>query len=141
MIKYFFYAILLTLTACSSTHDLKRDGLNIFGGGFIDEELGPGVYFIKAFSNTSLISTPKSAANTFEYRAKQLCPIGYEEIRTLSNAYQSMTPGSDIPIPNKPGFFMQGPQMVITSKIGHIRCNDAPITINEAKSLVTANGE
>jgi len=29
-------------SACSYTHDLKRDGFNVFGGGLIDDEKGLG---------------------------------------------------------------------------------------------------
>lgn len=124
----------ITLAACSSTHDLKRDGFNIFGGGFIDETVGPGLYLIKGFSNTSPIATPDSAAKTFEYRAQQLCPNGYTEVRAVSDAYASMTPGALVPVPNA-NLAVPGPKAVITSKIGHVLCVDSPLTLYEARML------
>lgn len=136
MFRLFLLVTLLAIGACSSTHDLKRDGTNIFGGGFIDDKIGPGLYLIKAFSNTSFFATHESAAETFEYRAMQLCPNGYEELRVISDAYESMTPGPTVPVPGFPGVAVSGPKQVITSKIGHVRCRDAPITYKEAKALV-----
>lgn len=50
------------------------------GGGYIDDEIGPGLYMIKAFGNPSMFVITDAAADTYEYRAKQLCPQGYEEI-------------------------------------------------------------
>lgn len=138
MLRYIILAALFTLGACESTHDLKRDGANVLGGGFIDEEIGPGLYLIKAFSNTSFFVTPESAAKTFEYRAKQLCSGGYEEIRVLTDAYNSMTPVPKISIPSRPGLNVEGLNQVITSKIGHVRCSDAPISYDEARALLSA---
>lgn len=127
MAKNLYLLLILLLTACSSTHDLKRDGLSMFGGGFIDEQVGPGLYLVKAFSNISPIPMPDSAANTFRYRAEQLCPVGYDEVRTLANAYRSSSGAT--------------PPPVVTSKIGHIRCTDSPLSLHEARAFVSPESE
>lgn len=116
MTKRIWLLVLLLSCACSSTHDLKRDGLN-WGAGFIDDEMAPGVYRIKGFSYPQLFPTPDSAAKTFRFRAEQLCPAGYDELRSVVHSYLS-------------------DYMVITSKIGFIRCNDSPLTPYEARMLV-----
>lgn len=91
--------IVLTLVGCASTHDIKRDGHNAFGGGgFIDDQLGPGLYLIKAFSNISPFVTAGSAAQTFEYRAKQLCSSGYTEVHPITDAYQSSLPNPSLAV-------------------------------------------
>lgn len=114
----------------------------MFGGGFIDDQVGPGLYLIKAFSNTSPLATPDSAAKTFRYRAEQLCPTEYEEVRTVVDAYKSSIGGMEIaPDPKQPGLTVPVPPPVITSKIGHIRCSDSPLSLYEAKVLVTPEGE
>jgi hypothetical protein len=141
MLRHIALTILAMLSACSSNHDLKRDGFNIFGGGFIDDQIGPGLHLIKAFSNTSPLATPDSAAKTFDNRARQLCPTGYTEVRVVSDAYKSMTPGPMVQVPNQPGLSVQGPGPVVTSKIGHVLCNNSPITLHEAKALVTPENE
>ena len=138
--RYLFLCLPVAVSACSSTHDLKRDGFNVFGGGFIDEKVGPGLYLIKGFSNTSPFATPDSAARTFEYRAKQLCPNGYSEIHIVSDAYSPATPGTTAMIPNTV-VVVQMPRSVITSKIGHILCADSPLSLSEAKILVTPKTE
>lgn len=142
MAKNLYLLLTLLLAACSSTHDLKRDGLNMFGGGFIDEQVGPGLYLVKAFSNISPIPTPDSAAKTFRYRAEQLCPAGYEEVRTLANAYRSSS-GAMIITPDikRPGLSVDAPPPVVTSKIGHIRCIDSPLSLYEARAFVSPESE
>ncbi|WP_150123916.1 hypothetical protein [Methyloversatilis sp. RAC08] len=121
---------------------MKRDGPNyIGGGGFIDDEMAPGVYRIKGFSNLSLFATPDSAAETFRYRAEQLCPAGYNEVRSSLNAYRSsnggvtIVPNPKIPVP------VELPPHVITSKVGFVRCNDSPVSLHEAQMLVAADDD
>lgn len=127
--------------SCASTHDLKRDGPNLFGGGFTDEQMGPGFFLIKAFSNTSPIPTPDSAARTFHYRATQLCPSGYSEIRGVTGAYSSSTPGPTVVVPGKHGGPVDLPGHVITSRIGHVLCTDSPLSVDEALAYLNRHAE
>lgn len=145
MTKRVWLLVLLLTSACSSTHDLKRDGPNYLGGGggFIDDEMAPGVYRIKGFSNTSPFSTPDSAAKTFRYRAEQLCPAGYDEVRSVADSYRSLSGGVTVaPDPiNSPAVSIALPPPVITSKIGFIRCNDSPLSLYEAQMLVAPTSD
>lgn len=138
MYRIFSIVGLILLCSCSSTHDLKRDGINIFGGGFLDDQIGDGFYLVKGFSNESMFVTKDSAANTFEYRAKQLCPQGYEEVRAHTNAYKSAIPSMD-PTPGFP--VIKAPRNVITSKIGYILCSNSPVSLEEAKAIVISRTE
>ena len=128
-------------SACSSTHDLKRDGQNYFGGGgFIDDEMAPGVYRIKGFSNISPFATPDSAAKTFRLRAEQLCATGYEEIRSVTNSYRPQGGGVAVaPDPKSPAVRALLPPPAITSKIGFVRCKNSPLSLYEAEMLVAPN--
>ncbi|MNR83674.1 hypothetical protein D3C72_144560 [compost metagenome] len=139
MHRVLLVASLLLLCACSSTHDLKRDGANFFGGGFIDDQIGEGFYLIKGFSNESIFVTKESAANTFEYRAKQLCPEGFAEVRAITNAYKSATPG--MPNPFLTLQVIETPRNVITSKIGYVLCRNSPIALEEAQAIVVSRTE
>ncbi|ABR91837.1 Hypothetical protein mma_0677 [Janthinobacterium sp. Marseille] len=139
MYRVLLVASLFLLCACSSTHDLKRDGANLFGGGFIDDQIGEGFYLIKGFSNDSIFVTRESAANTFEYRAKQLCPEGFAEVRTVANAYKSAIPGMPNPYPALQ--LIETPRNVITSKIGYVLCGNSPITLEQAKAIVVSRTE
>lgn len=109
------------LTGCASSHDLNRDGINFFGGGFIDQKIAPGLYLIKAFSNSLMVATSGAAARTFTNRAGELCQKGFVEIRSVSNSYKASG---------------QRPLDDVKSKIGHVLCNDSPITVDEARALV-----
>lgn len=144
MTKHVWLLVLLLNCACSSTHDLKRDGPNYFGGGgFIDDKMAPGVYRIKGFSNTSLFATPDSAAKTFRYRAVQLCPAGYDEVRSVAASYRALNGGVTVapdPVKN-PSVTVALPSPVITSKIGFIRCRDSPLSLYEAQMLVAPKND
>ncbi len=115
MRRYFVLCAAFILTACGSTHDLKKDGFNLLGeGGFIDQEVRPGLFLIKAFGNSFIFQSVDGAKSTFSYRATQLCPSGYREVRVL---YDYRVKG--------------------TSKIGHVLCNDSELPFVDAKKLVT----
>ena len=105
----------------------------------MDDQLGPGLYLIKAFSNLSPFVTAESAAKTFDYRAKQLCPSGFTEIRYVVAAYNSSIQPVSVPIKGSQNLDLPG--YVTTAKIGHVLCNGSPITPYEAKALVAPESE
>jgi hypothetical protein len=121
------------LCACSSTHDIKRDGQSLLGGGFIDEQEGPGLYLVKAFANISPFPTPAAAESTFRYRANQLCPQGYTELGVRAASY--VAEGGPPPITLGSGVTFRADRRV-TSRIGHILCNDSPLTAHEATAYL-----
>lgn len=143
MTKRAWLLVLLLGSACSSTHDLKRNGPNYLGGGgFIDDEMAPGVYRIKGFSNTSLFAAPDSAAKTFRLRAEQLCSAGYEEVRSVANSYRPQSNGVTVaPDPKNPALTVLLPPPPITSKIGFVRCKDSPLSLYEAQMLVAPQSD
>lgn len=111
------------ISGCASDHDLKRDGQNFFGGGYIDDELGVGLYSIKAFSNSALFSTPDSAYKTFANRAETLCRgTGYKIINSNLGTHDTLTSGTTT--------------LKVTFMAGNILCSDSPITFEEAKKLL-----
>lgn len=62
MIRVLLMTAALMLCGCASTHHIGRDGLNVLGGGFIDDKVGPGLCLIKGFSNRSPFVTADAAA-------------------------------------------------------------------------------
>lgn len=116
--------VITLITGCASDHDLKRNGPNFFGGGYIDDELGIGLYSVKGFSNYPPLSTPDSAYKTFANRSEALCKgIGYKIINANHGAYATSTPGT--------------PPLPIIFIAGNILCADSPITLEEAKKLLS----
>ncbi|MCK6391475.1 MAG: hypothetical protein L6Q40_10735 [Azonexus sp.] len=116
--------ILTIVMGCASDHDLKRDGPNLFGGGFIEDEIKPGLYLIKAFSNTSPFSTLDSAKRTFMKRADALCgKDSYTIVNSNLDSYDSSFPLS--------------PPPKISFMAGHVLCSSSRITLEEAKKIVS----
>jgi hypothetical protein len=79
------FAICTSLTmlfGCASSYDYNKDGYSVFGGGFRDNQLLPGFYYIKARSNLAIVVSHDAAERTWRQRAEELCkPSGYVEIR------------------------------------------------------------
>lgn len=115
--------LLALISGCASDHDLQRDGQNVFGGGFIDEEHGVGLYLVRAFSNISPFSTPNSAFQTFTKRAETLCQgKGYKIVNSNLGTYDTSIPMT--------------PPPKVTFMAGNILCSDSTLTFDEAKKLL-----
>lgn len=84
----------IVLAGCSSSHDLKRDGENLFGGGFADREITPGLYQLTASANTTPWPNFGAARDTWQGRTEQLCGgNGFQEIVTSQGAgFRGTTP-------------------------------------------------
>lgn len=116
--------VIVLISGCASDHDLKRDGQNFFGGGYIDDELGVGLYSIKAFSNSSPFSTPDSAKKTFTNRAETLCKgTHYKIINSNLGTHDASSAGA--------------PPLKVSFMAGNILCSNSPITIEAAKKLLS----
>ena len=68
--------VLAPLAACSSSHNFKTDGHSMFGGGFADEEIQPGLNEMTATGNFAPWPSFGAAAGTWKTRADQLCGKG-----------------------------------------------------------------
>lgn len=127
--RFTFLTILLavviagTLTGCASDHDLKRDGYNwAGGGGFIDDEIRPGLYSIKAYSNASIIPSLEKdgAARTFLKRAHALCGTGgFFVINKNLGTYSA--------------------SVHVTFVAGHVLCANSSLTVEEARKILYLN--
>lgn len=109
-----------TLTGCASDHDLKRNGYNLAGGGFIDDEIRPGLYSIKGYSNTSIFPSLErdGAAKTFFKRADALCGIGtYTVVDHNLGTYSA--------------------SVHVTFMAGHVLCANSSLTVEEARKVLS----
>jgi len=122
--RLIFPFILIIAAGCASNHDLKRDGQNLFGGGFIEDEIKPGLYLIRAFANITPFYGLESAKRTFMNRADALCGKGsYTIVNSNLDSYPSSIPMR--PVSN------------INFMAGHIICSNSSITLEEAKKIVS----
>jgi len=111
-----------TLTGCASDHDLKRNGYNLAGGGFIDDEIQPGLYLIKGYNNASIFPSLEKdgAARTFLKRADALCGIGaYTIINKNLGTYSA--------------------SVRVTFVAGHVLCANSSLTVEEARKILYLN--
>jgi hypothetical protein len=113
---------------CSSTHDLKRDGFNGFGGGFSDEEIRPGLYKLVAIGNVAPWPSFSAAKGTWQGRADKLCgPGAYQEIvedqqpGLRGYALTFVQPGVVLSLPR-----------YNTSIRGYVLCNSSGMTREDA---------
>jgi hypothetical protein len=112
--------IACTLTGCASDHDLKRNGYNLAGGGFIDDEIRPGLYSIKGYSNFAILPSLEQdgAAKTFFKRADALCGAGaYTVLNHNLGTYSA--------------------SVHVTFMAGHVLCANSGITVEEARKILS----
>lgn len=124
---------LIVLCGCASTHNLKTDGSNPFGGGFADQEIVPGLYYMTAIGNTSPWPSFSAAIGTWRGRADQLCgKDAYQELTASTAAgFQGFTPAYV-----RPGLMLDVPKYN-TSISGYILCASSRMTRNEAIKYLT----
>ena len=111
--------IACALTGCASDHDLKRNGYNLAGGGFIDNEIRPGLYSIKGYSNFAILSSLEEdgAARTFYKRADALCgPGAYTVVNHNLGTYSA--------------------SVRVTFMAGNDLCANSGITLEEARKIL-----
>jgi hypothetical protein len=108
-----------SLAGCASDHDLKRNGYNVMGGGFIDDEVRPGLYLIKGYSNFAVLPSLErdGAAKTFFRRADALCGAGaYTVVNYNLGTYSA--------------------SVHVTFMAGHVLCTNSGITVEEARKIL-----
>jgi hypothetical protein len=111
--------IACALAGCASNHDLKRNGYNFMGGGFIDDEVRPGLYLIKGYSNFAVLPSLErdGAATTFFRRADALCGAGaYTVVNYNLGTYSA--------------------SVHVTFMAGHVLCANSGITVEEARKIL-----
>jgi hypothetical protein len=112
-------ASLTMLFGCASSHDYNKDGYSVFGGGFGDNQLLPGFYYIKARSNLAIVVSHDSAERTWRQRAEELCkPSGYIEIRI----HQSVEDISEYSNTGHP----------LAARSGYALCKNSPTSYEQA---------
>jgi hypothetical protein len=107
-----------------------------FGGGYIDDLLGDGLYSIKAFANLSIFQAHESAAETFQRRANILCKNGYQEINIVVDSY-AVQKSALVWLPQgKAVIPVQTKGLRVTSKIGYVQCLDSKLNREEVEKII-----
>ncbi len=131
-LKFIFFAVItLMIASCSSTQNL-REGRSIFGGGFSDEELRPGLYSITALGNTTPWASYAWAKETWNHRANQLCGkdqhqeiIASQDVGYKGTSTTYAAPGVFVPLP------------IFNARLhGFILCNSSGLSKDEAIQFI-----
>lgn len=120
---YLFLA-LIALSGCASTHNLKTDGMNPLGGGFVEDEVRPGFYRLTATANLAPWPSFEAARQTWRGRADQLCgENAYQEIGESQDAGYRGSTSAYV----HPGLMVNAPSFN-TSLSGYVLCNASGMT-------------
>lgn len=124
------------LAGCSSTHNLKTDGMNLMGGGgFFDEEVVPGIYQLTASSNRTLWPSMAAARETWKFRADQLCgKDAHQSFQTSASDGEGAMP-SIVFVPSVGVFSLYNYNATIG---GYVVCNSAGTSIAQAQEFLLA---
>ena len=119
----------LLLVGCASSHNLRESGYNLFGGGYYDYALRPGLHYIKARSNLSIVLSPGAAKTTWQNRAETLCRSeSYAELKIL----ESVEPVS----PHMDYSQAAASRYLVAVRDGYALCRSSGMSPSEAQSII-----
>lgn len=115
------------LCGCTVSNHNLNNGPNALGGGFSDNELHKGLYFIVAKTNFAPWSDHKAAHKIFNRRATQLCgSADFTSIELVKREFEHIP--RDLP-----------PKYIISQVNGYVICKSSNLTIIEAEKLIQAS--
>ncbi|MCZ8015851.1 MAG: hypothetical protein O9274_09155 [Limnobacter sp.] len=122
----FFYLILLSgLSACASNHDLTQ-GSNMLGGGYKQDELGPGLFHLYARSNHAPWANYDAARTTWRNGAERACGSAeYDELSVRESERDTGLQNSG------------GVRYLVTERTGYAKCDSTTLS-NEVVSKAVA---
>lgn len=121
------FAGLLGLAGCASTHDLTK-GTNMLGGGYKQEEIGPGLFYIYARSNHAPWANIEAARATWRTGAERACASAdYDELKIEESE-------KDTGLQNSSGV-----RYLVTERTGYAKCDSSTLSKEEIEKLIARN--
>lgn len=125
--KVFYMTVLVGLAGCASTHDLST-GNNMLGGGYKQEEMGPGLFYIYARSNHAPWTNLEAARNTWRTGAERACfSADYDELNVRENE-------KDTGLQNSAGV-----RYLVTERTGYVKCDSSTLSNSEITDIINKN--
>lgn len=124
---YKFALILLAagLSACASSHDLSK-GENMLGGGYKQEEMGPGLFYIYARSNHAPWVNIEAARTTWRNGAERAClSAEYDELNIQENE-------KDTGLRNGAGV-----AYLVSERTGYAKCDSSTLSNAEVNKIIS----
>jgi hypothetical protein len=123
----FALAGLMSVAGCASNHDLSK-GTNMLGGGYKQEEIGQGLFFIYARSNHAPWANVEAARATWRTGAERACASAeYDELKIQENE-------KDTGLQNSGGL-----RYLVTERTGYAKCDSSTLSKEETDKLIARN--
>ncbi|MCE2746827.1 MAG: hypothetical protein LW710_13105 [Burkholderiales bacterium] len=120
-------ASVVSLAGCASTHDLTK-GNNMMGGGYKQEELGPGLFYIYARSNHAPWANMEAARATWRTGAERACGSAeYDELFIKETERDTGLQNSS------------GVRYLVTERTAYAKCDSSSLSKEEIKKLIERN--
>ncbi|MCR2746502.1 hypothetical protein [Limnobacter parvus] len=124
MHKVICIGLLAGLAGCASSHDLSS-GSNMLGGGYKQEELGPGLFSIYARSNHAPWANYEAARVTWRNGAEKACGSGaYDELAINESERDTGLQTST------------GVRYMVTERTGYAQCDSSTLSESEVQQRV-----
>lgn len=127
MAKIFFFILLTSLAACASKHDLTQ-GSNMLGGGYKQDELGPGLFYLYARSNHAPWTNYEAARATWRNGAEKACgSADYDELSIRESERDTGLQNSG------------GVRYLVTERTGFAKCDSTTLSSQEVSKAVAGH--
>ncbi|MBU0782739.1 MAG: hypothetical protein KJ798_04645 [Gammaproteobacteria bacterium] len=125
MHKVLYYTLLIAgVAGCASTHDLTK-GNNVLGGGYKQEEKGPGLFYIYARSNHAPWPTLEAARTTWRTGAERACASAdYDELAIEENEKDTGLQTSS------------GVRYLVAERTGYAKCDSSTLSSGEVGKII-----
>ena len=120
--RFLLLQLLVMSAACTSMHNIKKDGYNPLGGGYYDDEMKTGLHWLQAKSNFAAWPNYDSARKTWKTRAEQLCG---------NSDYQALRVKESVTEP----WSADGLHLV-TTREAFVVCRSSGLSIEEARRVL-----
>jgi len=122
--KFLYMVVIAALAGCASTHDLNT-GTNMLGGGYKQEEMGPGLFYIYARSNHAPWTNLEAARSTWRTGAERAClSAEYDELNIRENE-------KDTGLQNSSGV-----RYLVTERTGYAKCDSSTLSSAEINQII-----
>ncbi|HEX4856256.1 MAG TPA: hypothetical protein VFV28_05550 [Limnobacter sp.] len=124
MYKFAALSLMAGLAACASNHDLST-GSNMLGGGYRQEELGPGLFHVYARSNHAPSPGIDAARVTWRNGAEKACgSADYDELSIRESERDTGLQNSS------------GVRYWVTERTGYAKCDSSTLSAAEVNKLI-----
>lgn len=124
MHKVIYTVFFVGLAGCASSHDLDT-GSNLLGGGYKQDEMGPGLFSIYARSNHAPWVNVEAARVTWRTGAERACGSAeYDELAIEERE-------KDTGLQNSSGV-----RYLVTERTGYAKCDSSTLSSSEVEKII-----